>query len=37
MMSLDCHNYDLQKPPWGHTVPAAGALPTMTTEPPGWS
>lgn len=29
--------YDLQEPPWGHTVAAAGALPTMTTAPDGWS
>ena len=29
--------YNLQEPPWGHTVPAAGALPTVTAAPPIWS
>jgi hypothetical protein len=29
--------YDLQKPPWGHTIRAAGALPTRRDEPDGWS
>jgi hypothetical protein len=29
-------NYDLKEPPWGHTVAAAGDLPTMTAAPPGW-
>ncbi|MEZ4361326.1 MAG: DUF4157 domain-containing protein [Kofleriaceae bacterium] len=29
--------YDLQEPPWGHTVAPAGALPTMTSAPAGWS
>jgi hypothetical protein len=28
--------YNLQEPPWGHTVPAAGALP-VTAAPPIWS
>jgi hypothetical protein len=30
-------SFNLQEPPWGHTVPAAGALPTLTVAPPGWS
>lgn len=30
-------NYNLTEPPWGHTVAAAGALPTMTSAPDGWS
>jgi hypothetical protein len=30
-------NYNLTEPPWGHTVPAALALPTMTSAPDGWS
>ncbi len=29
-------NYDLREPPWGHTVPAALSLPTVTAAPPGW-
>ena len=29
--------YNLAEPPWGHTVAAAGALPTMTSAPDGWS
>jgi hypothetical protein len=29
--------YNLTEPPWGHTVPSAGALPTMTSAPAGWS
>jgi hypothetical protein len=29
--------YKLTKPPWGHTVPEAGSLPTMTAAPAGWS
>lgn len=29
--------YDLAEPPWGHTVAAAGALPTMTAAPDGWA
>lgn len=29
--------YDLRQPPWGHTVPAAGALPTVTAAPATWS
>jgi len=29
--------YDLREPPWGHTVPPAGALPTVTASPVGWS
>src|SRR5262245_15923535 len=29
--------YNLREPPWGHTVPAAGALPTVTAAPPVWS
>ncbi|HET7800838.1 MAG TPA: peptidoglycan-binding domain-containing protein [Humibacillus xanthopallidus] len=29
--------YDLRQPPWGHTVPAAGSLPTVTATPAGWS
>lgn len=28
--------YDLKEPPWGHDVPAAGALPTMKTAPKDW-
>jgi len=30
-------HYNLTEPPWGHTIPAAGALPTLTVAPPGWS
>ena len=30
-------DFDLREPPWGHTVPAALALPTLTVAPPGWS
>jgi len=30
-------SYDLREPPWGHTVPPAGALPTVTASPVGWS
>ena len=26
-----------REPPWGHTVAAAGALPTMTSAPAGWN
>jgi hypothetical protein len=29
--------YNLTEPPWGHAVAAAGALPTMTSAPSGWS
>lgn len=29
--------YKLTKPPWGNTVPEAGALPTVTAAPDGWS
>ena len=29
--------YNLARPPWGHTFPQAGALPTMGTEPDGWT
>jgi hypothetical protein len=29
--------YNLTEPPWGHSVAAAGALPTMTSAPSGWS
>jgi hypothetical protein len=29
--------FNLREPPWGHTVPAAGALPTLTAAPPAWS
>ncbi len=29
--------FNLTEPPWGHTVPQAGALPTLTAAPPGWS
>lgn len=28
--------YALNTPPWGHTVAAAGSLPTTTAAPPGW-
>ena len=30
-------DYNLAEPPWGHNVAAAGALPTMTSAPDGWS
>jgi hypothetical protein len=30
-------SFNLQEPPWGHTVPEAGDLPTMTVAPAGWS
>ena len=30
-------DFNLTLPPWGHTVAAAGALPTRTTPPAGWS
>jgi peptidoglycan hydrolase-like protein with peptidoglycan-binding domain len=30
-------DFDLREPPWGHTVPEALALPTLTVAPPGWS
>jgi hypothetical protein len=30
-------NFNLQEPPWGHTVPQALALPTVTAAPPIWS
>jgi hypothetical protein len=30
-------NYDLRRPPWGHTVAAALSLPTVQVEPVGWS
>ena len=30
-------DFNLALPPWGHTVAAAGALPTRTTAPAGWS
>jgi len=29
--------YNLTEPSWGHSVAAAGALPTMTTAPAGWT
>lgn len=29
-------DYNLTVPPWGFAVPAAGALPTMVADPPGW-
>jgi hypothetical protein len=30
-------SFNLTQPPWGHAVPAAGALPTRLTAPAGWS
>lgn len=30
-------DYNLTVPPWGYTVPAAGALPTIVPIPSGWS
>ncbi len=30
-------DFDFREPPWGHTIPDAGALPTLTVAPPGWS
>lgn len=30
-------DYKLKTPPWGHSVAAAGALPTVTSAPEGWS
>lgn len=30
-------NYNLAEPPWGHTVHAAGILPTVTSQPTCWT